>query len=145
MCSNRIRPLVAFTLLQLALVPVDGTAQGTQTKPTVKSAPAKDISPTDGPGMFRSYCAPCHGMGGKGDGPAAEALTPRPADLTLFASRRGGKFSVKDFEDRLQGVKMAPAHGSSAMPVWGPVLRQLGSEPLRIANLRAHVESLQVK
>ena len=30
-------------------------------------------------------CAPCHGTGGKGDGPAGLALNPRPADLTQHA------------------------------------------------------------
>lgn len=32
--------------------------------------------------IFTRNCAPCHGKEGKGDGPAAPALTPRPADLT---------------------------------------------------------------
>jgi mono/diheme cytochrome c family protein len=31
--------------------------------------------------VYRSQCTPCHGEEGKGDGPAAAALTPRPPDL----------------------------------------------------------------
>lgn len=31
---------------------------------------------------FGIYCAACHGAGGKGDGPAAAALTPAPRDFT---------------------------------------------------------------
>ncbi|MFQ5571228.1 MAG: c-type cytochrome [Rhodothermales bacterium] len=31
---------------------------------------------------FSNYCVACHGAKGKGNGPAAVALTPRPADLT---------------------------------------------------------------
>jgi mono/diheme cytochrome c family protein len=31
---------------------------------------------------FQSTCLPCHGASGKGDGPAAVALNPKPADLT---------------------------------------------------------------
>jgi mono/diheme cytochrome c family protein len=31
--------------------------------------------------IFRSQCWACHGMDGRGDGPAAEALTIKPADL----------------------------------------------------------------
>ena len=95
--------------------------------------------------MFRSYCAPCHGTDAKGNGPAAKALSPKPANLTEFAKRRGGTFSAKDFEDKLQGMAMAPAHGSTQMPVWGPVFRQLGNEPIRIANIRSYLESVQVK
>lgn len=32
--------------------------------------------------IFRRQCVPCHGSKGKGDGPAASALKPRPSDLT---------------------------------------------------------------
>lgn len=31
--------------------------------------------------VYRSQCTACHGEEGKGDGPAAAALTPRPPDL----------------------------------------------------------------
>ncbi len=32
--------------------------------------------------IFKQQCAACHGKGGKGDGPAAVALNPKPADLS---------------------------------------------------------------
>lgn len=35
--------------------------------------------------VFTTTCAPCHGMGGKGDGPVGVTLNPRPADLTQHA------------------------------------------------------------
>jgi len=35
--------------------------------------------------VFTTSCAPCHGMGGKGDGPVGVTLNPRPADLTQHA------------------------------------------------------------
>ena len=31
--------------------------------------------------MFAQHCAACHGADGRGDGPAAAALDPAPADL----------------------------------------------------------------
>ncbi len=31
-------------------------------------------------GLYTANCAPCHGDKGKGDGPAAQALNPKPAD-----------------------------------------------------------------
>jgi mono/diheme cytochrome c family protein len=142
----RVRLFSFLILIAVSAAPVLVLAQGSaQTKPEIKEAPAAYISPTDGRGMFEGYCAPCHGVTGKGDGPAAAALTPKPANLTEFAKRRGGKFSARDFEDKLQGVAMSTAHGNSKMPVWGPMFRQLGNEPLRIANLRSYVETLQVK
>jgi mono/diheme cytochrome c family protein len=35
-----------------------------------------------GKAVYTSYCTPCHGPKGKGDGPAAAALNPKPADHT---------------------------------------------------------------
>ena len=32
--------------------------------------------------MFKSRCSVCHGTGGKGDGPGAAALKPKPRDYT---------------------------------------------------------------
>lgn len=75
-----------LAVLALALAPIAATTLA-QTTPQVKFEPAKDISPTDGVGMFRGYCAPCHGTSGKGDGPAAAALNPKPANLTEFGKR----------------------------------------------------------
>jgi mono/diheme cytochrome c family protein len=34
-----------------------------------------------GQGIFNSHCAMCHGTDGKGNGPAAAALNPPPADF----------------------------------------------------------------
>jgi mono/diheme cytochrome c family protein len=35
-----------------------------------------------GEGVYRTNCLNCHGANGRGDGPVADSLTPRPADLT---------------------------------------------------------------
>jgi len=49
----------------------------------VASARGTYLPQTAGPGdLFRANCVPCHGSKGKGDGPAAVAFDPRPADLT---------------------------------------------------------------
>lgn len=129
--------------LGVGVVTAAGLAQ--QTPPVVKKVPAPYVTPSSGAVMFHEYCSACHGVSGKGDGPAAGALNPKPADLTTFAKRRDGKFSVKEFEDKLNGALMARGHGNSDMPVWGPIFKQLGDEQLRKVNLTAYVESLQVK
>ena len=49
--------------------------------------PVNKTSPTDGKQMYTSYCAPCHGVDGKGNGPAASALKARPTDLTELAKK----------------------------------------------------------
>ena len=139
--------MIGWLALPILVMPVLAAAQQQPPPPPPKVTvePAKPIPASDGAAMFKGWCGPCHGVSGKGDGPAAAALNPKPADLTQFAKRRNGTFSAKDFEDKLNGMAMTPAHGSVEMPVWGPIFRQLGNEQLRIVNLRKHVESLQVR
>ena len=48
-------------------------------------------NPGKGKGLYTQHCAGCHGPTGKGDGPAAAALTPKPSDLTNKASMSGLK------------------------------------------------------
>lgn len=38
-----------------------------------KTNPARDINPAAGREIFREYCSACHGVQGRGNGPAAEA------------------------------------------------------------------------
>ena len=47
--------------------------------------PANNESITAGTELYTTYCAPCHGITGKGDGPVGVTLNPRPADLTVHA------------------------------------------------------------
>lgn len=44
-------------------------------------APAKAPDLLRGGQMFQAQCAACHGLGGRGDGPAAAGLTPKPTAL----------------------------------------------------------------
>jgi len=68
---------------------------------------------------FRSYCAPCHGLDGKGGGPVAVVLKTAPADLTLIGRRHGGSFPSEAVYITIEGTDMPAAHGSRDMPVWG--------------------------
>ena len=67
---------------------------------------------------FTRACASCHGVDGRGDGPAAAALRTAPTDLTLLAERAGGTFPCERFVAVLTGDVPLPAHGSREMPVW---------------------------
>src|SRR5512134_3746191 len=49
--------------------------------------------------LYAAECASCHGPAGRGDGPAAAALTPVPADLTDF--RRLATTTPLDFYRRV--------------------------------------------
>jgi mono/diheme cytochrome c family protein len=68
---------------------------------------------------FPRYCGSCHGIHGEGDGPTAEALRTRPADLTRIAARRGGSFPAGEIARFIDGRFALAAHGSREMPVWG--------------------------
>jgi mono/diheme cytochrome c family protein len=63
--------------------------------------------------LFQANCASCHGAGGKGDGPAGAALSPKPADLTAMA----GSHPDGDFAWKIE-------HGRGAMPAWKATLSE---------------------
>ena len=48
-------------------------------------------NPANGKELYTKHCAGCHGPAGKGDGPAAKAINPKPTDLTNKASMAGMK------------------------------------------------------
>lgn len=117
---------------------------------TVKKVPIEQSSPANGKQMFSDYCAPCHGLSGRGDGPAASALKIPPADLTQLAKKNGGKFPMDHVMTVLRTGSASTAHGSSDMPIWGPLFRSLDPTvsvvvDQRIRNLSVHIESLQAK
>ncbi len=50
---------------------------------TLKNPFSNDIKAiSEGKKIYESACWSCHGMGGKGDGPAAQTINPKPADHT---------------------------------------------------------------
>jgi mono/diheme cytochrome c family protein/putative copper export protein len=70
--------LVAGMYRALAAMTIDAYPT-TYSKPPLGSA-ADSIR--RGRDLFAANCVPCHGPGGRGDGPAAAGLLQRPADLT---------------------------------------------------------------
>jgi mono/diheme cytochrome c family protein len=103
----------------------------------------------DGEQWFRAYCAPCHGVDGKGHGPAASALKTVPADLTMIAERNRGAFPrARVAEFIANGRPAVAAHGTTDMPIWGPNFVALAGGSSRPVNERidavvSYVESIQ--
>ena len=64
--------------------------------------------------LFVQYCAACHGVEGRGDGPAAASLPKRPKDLTRIAR-------PPYFPDGVVAYRIA--NGVQVMPAWKGVLR----------------------
>jgi mono/diheme cytochrome c family protein len=82
------------------------------------------LAPVNGRALYVRYCASCHGTGGRGDGPAADAMQPRPTDLTRLRERYGGQYPIREVMAAIDGRYPVRAHGDSAMPVWGIVFEQ---------------------
>ncbi len=138
-------------LLQLSIVSISGLAAFGQSTPVQSSPGNEDAIPVtrsfSGVEMYKTWCASCHGLQGKGDGPAAAALKKPPADLTLLAKKNGGKFPLEKVRNYIDGTKEVASHGSRDMPVWGTFFLRLGQDDVtyRIVTLSNYVASLQVK
>ena len=99
--------------------------------------PAVAADLADAKKNFIRFCAKCHGAEGKGNGPQAEALDPKPRDFTdcprmkamtddmLFTAIKEGGAAVKLSKD---------------MPAW-----KEGMEDGEIHDLVAYVRSLCTK
>jgi len=83
-------PRLLFVLFFITIISISKKSYS-QTKPWVAPPSAQanknPITPSatvlkEGKNIYMANCAPCHGDKGKGDGPAAAALNPKPADHT---------------------------------------------------------------
>ena len=147
--QNR-RPITAAGALALiggAAIGLSAAPQG-QT-PSVKAVPYAAINSVEGQDNFSAYCAVCHGLDGKGGGPAAPAMKAPVPDLTTLAARNNGKFdeAAVEYVIRGTGKTATPVHGTVDMPVWGPAFASVGggrqAADVRIRNLVRHVASIQ--
>lgn len=72
-----------------------------------------------GEAEYLNSCAACHGLYGRGDGPLAEVLMKRPADLTALEKKNAGEFPYYQVFAVIDGRSIVSSHGSREMPVWG--------------------------
>src|SRR5271157_6414508 len=91
--------------------------ENTDQQPVVKKTPIKQTSAASGKEMYTQYCAPCHGIDGKGSGPAASAMKVPPTDLTQLAKKHDGKYPANSVASSLKFGNGPGAHGSADMPV----------------------------
>jgi caa(3)-type oxidase subunit IV len=80
--------------------------------------PAPAFKPEE---QFKQVCSACHGMEGKGNGPGAAGLDPKPANFTDPAF-----WADKDDATLVKAIREGGASvgKSSAMPAWGSLYNE---------------------
>lgn len=138
---------LSLFLFAAAMVAASGYAQQAQV-----TIPVNKTRADNGRQMYVNYCAPCHGVDGRGNGAVATELKVPPPDLSMLSKNNQGMYPAVHVEAVLRFGVSSPAHGSKEMPIWGPVFHTLdhpaGSsdiEALRISNVVRYVETLQAK
>lgn len=83
------------------------------------AAQEKKADPVAGKAKYETLCVGCHGVSGKGDGPAAAALNPKPRNYTDKKYME----TLKDEEIFKITKEGGPAvKKSQLMPTWGAAL-----------------------
>ncbi len=101
---------------------------------------------------YAQYCVECHGATGKGDGPAAAALNPKPVDLARLSAANGGKFPRANAMAHIYGFTMG--RSESQMPMFGDLLEGESvpfdsgdgiqtATPVRLVALIEYLEGMQ--
>jgi mono/diheme cytochrome c family protein len=125
-----MRVLLVLTVILVATVP--GLVLG-QTKGDVKAGKTK----------YDANCIGCHGATGKGDGPAAAALNPKPQDhtdgKTMNALTDKYLFDIiKQGGKAVQKAALMPAANKKLtdQDIWDMVayIRSLASPPYKLAK-----------
>ena len=126
-------------LLALPALLLTGCTQGEVTE---EEAHERELV-AGGRASYRAYCAGCHGLDAKGQGPAAAYMTIPPADLTLITQRHGGTYPEEWVHDRIYGTE-APADTASLdkMLHFGQIWLGENPTPERRQNVERTVEEL---
>lgn len=114
---------------------VSSTATGTTTPAATTSVAAS------GQKVYATFCTTCHGPGGKGDGPAAASLNPKPtnfaaAEFKYDVNGNGRKGDVEDIKAIVHDG--AAKHGGSPLMAPWPMIA-----PDQLQALAEHVASLR--
>ena len=86
--------------------------------------------PVKGKGLYEKHCVACHGLQGKGDGPAGKVITPPAADFSSAASKK------KSEAELMQVIENGKP--GTAMPPWKSQLSQT-----ELSDLMGYVMTLR--
>ena len=135
-------PMLAVALL-VAVVTSAAAQTGNRQQPVIRAV--------DGASIFRNYCAACHGLDGRGNGPVSKALKREIPDLTRLSQRNDGAFPAIHVRNTIMfgADDLLPAHGSKEMPIWGPIFHEIEFDHdlgnVRLENVARYLESIQRK
>ena len=111
-----------------------------------------------GKAEYQAACQSCHGDKGIGDGPMAQYLTLKPADLTQLSKANNGQYPFLKVFQTIDGRAVVKTHGEGPMPIWGDrytvnsgaagaePYRSYSAEPFvraRILELTYYIQTLQ--
>jgi mono/diheme cytochrome c family protein len=127
----RLRASSILTLSSAGLIIAAWACSQSSAAPSGVSAEAQAQAAT----IFSERCAKCHGLRGKGDGPLAHTLKPRPRDFTDTTWHLAVSDRVLDKIIQQGGAAVGK---SAAMPA-NP---DLGDKPEIVIALRQHLRML---
>ena len=125
-------------LASVALFGVTLMAAGEPQAPNAQATP--NHAPLGGY-LFKTYCATCHGTTARGDGPLADSMRRRPADLTEITKRNKGSYPKDLVYQIIDGRQKVAGHGGPDMPVWGDAFLRT-SEGSDEASVRHRIQAL---
>ena len=116
-----MKQIVTFTATVL-LILTSCYALATETGATavvIKQVPMtyKDVALKNGHELYDHLCAVCHGVTGKGDGPAAPALSNPVPDLTQFGAQTASNYHAQ-LERVISGTDRTVHKDIVGMPLW---------------------------
>lgn len=143
--------VLAIASIALPAVELVATAE----EMDVREVPAswQQVAVEDGGDLYRELCASCHGVDGRGRGPAAPALNKPVPNLRTLAKQNDGIFPRERIVDAVTGENRVASHGSAEMPIWGQVFTEMRPDwkparreafaRQRVYNLTAYIRSIQ--
>ena len=144
------RLLVVFCVVLATIALLLAVSFNTAQEKNVKTVPIKFTDPSSAKDMYTEYCAVCHGLEAKGNGPVASEFKYAPTDLTMLARKNNGKFPEDKVLATLKFGTHAPAHGTLEMPIWVDLFRAVDNQSsslpqLRMHNLIEYIRGIQAK
>ena len=102
----------------------------------------QDIALKSGHEMYGQLCAVCHGVAGRGDGPAAPALSSPVPDLTQFRAETGSEYHAQ-LESVIAGKNRTVHKDIVGMPLWFTEFQyvrrnKFGHPRTMYANMKIH-------